>query len=133
MKDNMMDKTEKGRARGALAKLTEGDVMKIRNAYASGGILQVELADQFGLKPATINQIICGRGWKRLPLVPHGPRNRNSARGSHQWKAKLTEEEVLSIRSLRAQGVKAKDLALQFGVGPDTIWEIVVRNTWTHI
>lgn len=47
--------------------------------------------------------------------------------------AKLTEEEVKTIRKLLAQGENVIDLSLQFQVRPMTIYHIKNRKTWRHI
>ena len=47
--------------------------------------------------------------------------------------AKLTNDEVLSIRQSYKDGCKQKELALSFGVGRQCISKIVTRETWKHI
>lgn len=58
----------------------------------------------------------------------HGTR----AMGS-QCNSKLTEEEVLEIRRLWAEGGQAKDLASRFSVSPRNIWAIVKGRSWKHV
>jgi hypothetical protein len=48
------------------AKLTEADVIDIRTRYAAGGIFQRELADEFGLTPSTVGEIIRLEIWKHV-------------------------------------------------------------------
>lgn len=45
------------------AKLTEFQVLAIRQRYAAGGVTQVALAAEFGLHKASIYQIIRGKSW----------------------------------------------------------------------
>lgn len=47
--------------------------------------------------------------------------------------SKLTEEQVLSIRSQRASGESYPSLAAKFGVSSYTIGEICRRETWGHL
>jgi len=65
--DNNADMVAKGRqARGeriASAKLTEADVRAIRALYAGGGLLQRELAHQFGIAQTTVSHIVTGECW----------------------------------------------------------------------
>lgn len=65
--DNMRDKCEKGRHRcGAgeshgMAKLTDADVSAIRSKYATGNILQRELAAEFGVAQSHVSMILAGK------------------------------------------------------------------------
>jgi len=54
-------------------------------------------------------------------------------RGSKHYLARLTEDEVLMIRSLHSEGYGRRRLARMFYVGETTIRHIVDRNTWKHI
>jgi len=47
--------------------------------------------------------------------------------------AKLTADQVLQIRDLRAQGVTPKEIAARFNVSESNITMIVNRRTWKHI
>lgn len=85
--DNNKDRDEKGRrvnatgarngqttaphrmARGErinTAKLTAEQVLRIRSQYAAGGVLQTELAVQYGVTQGLIGQIVNRRIWKHL-------------------------------------------------------------------
>lgn len=46
---------------------------------------------------------------------------------------KLTAEDVLAIRAKRAKGQMIKDLAVGYGTSVETISQICLRKTWTHI
>jgi hypothetical protein len=60
-----------------------------------------------------------------------GPKN--PARGSAHPKAKLTEDEVRSIRGLYSGGATQQSLASRFGVDQTMISCIVLRKTWKHV
>lgn len=53
--------------------------------------------------------------------------------GSRHGMAKLDEETVRRIRSLRQHGALQRELASMFGVTRNTISNIVNRKTWRHV
>lgn len=53
--------------------------------------------------------------------------------GSTNGMARLTEADVIAIRTAFASGAKKTHLARQYGVSFMTIHPIVTRKTWTHI
>lgn len=53
--------------------------------------------------------------------------------GSNNGRAKLTEELVLSLRRLHAEGVSQKELADQLRMPLSTIHNAVSRKSWKHI
>jgi hypothetical protein len=79
--DNAQDCTTKGRnpsqaqpeklARGercGAAKLTEGDVVDIRQRYAVGNVSQRQLAADYGVDQGTIKHAIRGTTWAHVPM-----------------------------------------------------------------
>lgn len=54
-------------------------------------------------------------------------------RGSANRLSKLTEEQVLEIRRLSAEGVGYRRLAQRFPVDRATIRNIIIRKKWAHI
>lgn len=48
------------------SRLTEGEVLDIRALYATGSVLQRELAARFGVHIMTINDILKRRTWVHL-------------------------------------------------------------------
>jgi len=48
------------------AKLTEGDVIRIRGDYAAGGVSQYQLAREYGVHVMTINNVTTYRRWKKV-------------------------------------------------------------------
>lgn len=56
----------------------------------------------------------------------------SSAKGERCSSAKLTVAIVRAIR-LRAQSEQKKRLAIEFGVAPSTIGDIVSRKSWKHV
>lgn len=68
--------------------------------------------------------------------VPRGERHMSRTRpdalvrGESHWSHKLTEAQVLEIRSLYASGTSIRRLALVYSVARSTIQCIVHRRTW---
>lgn len=46
---------------------------------------------------------------------------------------RLTPPDVIDIRTRRAAGARAVDLATEYGVTPSNISQITTRRTWKHI
>ena len=59
-------------------------------------------------------------------------RNGERAKGMAHHAAKLTDDQVLRIRALGNSVVKSR-LAEHFGVNPNTISKICLRQTWQHL
>jgi hypothetical protein len=68
--DNDRDKVIKGRVlRGEAlpnSKLSEDSVREIRRRYARGGILQRELAQEFGISANHVSVLVCRLSWKHI-------------------------------------------------------------------
>ena len=64
--DNLADASNRGRLptgkNNAAAKLTEGDVLEIRNAYGPNKSMR-SLADEYDVSPGTIHSIIHHKTW----------------------------------------------------------------------
>jgi hypothetical protein len=74
-KDNSVDAWTKGRlvppptGPGELnprARLSASQVLEIRRRYSAGGVLQEELAKEFGVTPITISKITTRTNWRHL-------------------------------------------------------------------
>lgn len=53
--------------------------------------------------------------------------------GESCGKSKLTEAQVLEIRSLRASGMVYREIGQLYGVSITNVYDICRRKTWTHI
>ncbi len=58
---------------------------------------------------------------------------KRQAKGHLHGMSKLTETQVIEIRSLVANGISQKDVATMFDVDPTNISCIITRKTWYHI
>lgn len=61
--------------------------------------------------------------------IDHGTSNR----GENGGRAKLTESNIIDIRTICAFGATRADVARAFGVACQTVSAIVLRQTWRHI
>lgn len=61
----------------------------------------------------------------------HGLRNGDAVKGEKQWNSKLTEDQVLDIRSRK--GELLKNISLEFGVSVPTISMIRNNKVWKHL
>ncbi len=71
LEDNMRDRADKGRynnhgENNPNNKLTEQDVIAIREKYSTGKYTQEELASEYNVNRSMINHIISGRNWRTV-------------------------------------------------------------------
>ena len=72
--DNVADMVAKGRQsaapgeRNGYAKLTADQVREIYARYHAGGILQRELADEYGINQTNVSSITRGKRWRHVTL-----------------------------------------------------------------
>jgi hypothetical protein len=53
--------------------------------------------------------------------------------GAKNGNARLTEDDGRTIRTLRAQGARRKDLAARYGISEMQVYDIVLRKRWAHV
>jgi YesN/AraC family two-component response regulator len=53
--------------------------------------------------------------------------------GERHHQSKLTNEDIITIRELRQQGLTLKAIAHRFGIDQSNVAYIAKRITWTHI
>ena len=113
------------------AKLTAGQALEIRRAYAKGRETLADLGQRFRVSTPTVHQVIAGKTWKHAggPVPPPRP---DKARWDNR-RAKLTAEAVAEIRSAAKAGEATATLALRFGVETTTINRVIVGKTWKHV
>jgi len=140
--DNAQDRKSKGRngiqygEYANNARLTNAQVLEIREQYTTQDITQCELAMRWGVSQAEISKIVMGKSWKHLEQkqAKYGNNARRGKRGDRNNQAKLTSSQVLEIRKRYAQGkITQTKLAQQYNVSRSAISAIITRATWSHI
>lgn len=140
--DNMRDMANKGRtgvrhgSSNHVAKLTESDVLAIRERAAAGEVLNT-MAIEYGVTSIVISKIVRGLSWKHVggPLTNIGKGTRVGIfHGSDNRFAKFTEDDIREIRRLAATGeyTKAK-IAKMYNTTDANISKIVLRQSWRHV
>lgn len=109
--------------------LTEEKVRQIR-AEAHTGRSSQEMAMEYGVTAAHINQIVSNRRWKDPSYTPPTPEERASANKKPRPKAKLSIEQVYEIRKLLAAGERHKTIADRMGCTTYNISAISRGLTW---
>jgi predicted XRE-type DNA-binding protein len=131
--DNAADAMTKGRhTRGEMvgtAKLTTAKVFAVRS-FVRAGYPQMEVANLFGCNTSTISRIARQESWKH---VASGDPLRGARRGSRQWMAKLTEDQVRAIRHLLAAGEMQTAVAELYGVSRQNVGDIARGRRWAHL
>ena len=138
--ENHADKKRHGTHREGEAvptsKLTEADVHQIR--ALKNRVPCKQIAAMFGVAYQTINDIHNRHVWAHLPVLAgekHAPENLEidcHPKGSAVGSAKLTEAQVLEIRSIGKQ-ITGRALAQRYGVEPSVICNILKGKTWKHL
>jgi hypothetical protein len=68
--ENGADSARKARRRRGShnhqAKLTEGQVLAMRDQYAAGGVTHRQLASQYGVSTALVSVILARKAWKHI-------------------------------------------------------------------
>lgn len=129
--DNMADKYRKSRqAKGETSgahKLTERDIVEIRERYAGKWGEMKRLAHEYGVTAAQISHILNGNHWKHISAESTVDRERNG-------KFKLTEAQIREIRE-RYNGKHGHQtvLAKEYGVTSRHIGNIVQYKTWENL
>jgi hypothetical protein len=138
--DNMQDRNQKGRqARGSKngrAKLSDADVINLRELYATGDYSTVELSARFGLSSTATEHVISGENWRHLPVqrLDREARMKRQARGERCGGSKLTDEQVLEMRRLYKLGdYSYSKLGKQFGVSAANTFNIIKGKYWRHL
>lgn len=82
--------------------------------------------------PPCVNPSHLSLGTKKDNAQDRQNKHRNqSNEGTNNGRAKLTEEDVLNIRSI--ENIFSTDIAKQFNVSPSTISHIRRKKTWKHL
>lgn len=115
------------------ARLTEADVLTIREQYAAG-VSQRALALKFSTHFGNIHAIIKRKSWVHVG----GPsasdtRPTTYAKGERNSNARLTPESVRNLRRRFAMGETKTALAREYGVSFPTVAAVVEGRAWRHV
>lgn len=114
------------------AKLTDEQVLAIRERYTGEWGQQARLAAEFGVTQMLISKIVHGNCWTHLPLGRYtGSPSKKG--GAEHGRARLTDRQVRAIRRRHAEGATHHVLAAAYGISRHIIRDIVRRKTWRHI
>lgn len=137
-RDNYEDMVAKGRRAPLLrgeshpnSVLTWDGVLSARAAWEAGEP-QRSIADRLGVSQSSISGALTGETWGPTSYDPAISNKRRGRRGEKHPKAKLTEEQVLEIRSLFGCYSQEK-IARWYGVSQTLVSKIGKRDIWAHL
>lgn len=126
----MRERAARGERAGK-AKLTEAQVIEIRQRYIAGEKQRV-LAAEYNVSVHEVWSLIRNRLWRHLdyeappPLAggPHGERNGNT---------KVTEQIVREIRSRHEAGEALAQISPDYNISKSQVWRIIRRERWAYL
>lgn len=113
--------------------LTEQDVLDIRKYIENNDYSPSELAIIYGVHVQTIHYIRRGEHWSHLTGGKRVGKEFHHNRGTDNSNSKLTDDDVEEIVMLLEMGIPMPQIAKQFNVVRDTIWNIRNGDSWKHI
>lgn len=124
--------TARGSANGK-AKLNEEIAYQIKKDLAEGKMKQNAIARKFGIDHTQVSSIKRGVVWAHVIYDGEiNPQIEN--KGSNCHNSKLTEEQVIEIKTLLKEGkVSQAQLAKTYGVSGAVIFNIKNGLSWAHI
>lgn len=117
------------------SKLTESKVLEIRSKYSSMDYSHEQLAKEYGVTRVCILKVVKGKTWSQLPYDKDvASTSRYKDRGENHGSAKLTDEQIKSIRKAYAEGgCTQRSLADEFGVSGASICSILNNKSYISI
>lgn len=105
--------------RAPWAKMSEETVLTMRSMAANRTMK--EIAKHFGISERVAADAMSGRRWKHLP----------GAIGPRETVRRFSETDIVAIRALRGNQSQ-QQVAAQYGVAPNTIWQIWANKTYRN-
>lgn len=136
-----MSKAQRG-DKNPQAILNDQLVIEILNKYNTGDYNQRQLAKEYNIHYATINDLIRNKTWKHIVRLPLLSKNIHSDKqkelfirnGEKTGNNKLTEENVKEVIKLyNNEQYTYKQIAKMFNIKTPTIYAIINGITWKHI
>lgn len=112
-----------------VAKVTEEQVLRIRQLCNVEGMTTVDVASMFNISPANVSSIASFGSWQHIG----GEKVTSDVLANKKGVAKLNEVSVREIRSLADQGEKHALIASRYGVSRKAITLVVNRTNWKHV
>lgn len=97
------------------------------------GIEYRVIAEQFGITVSAIEKIKAGQSWVRITGGAVTRRQVSHRDGVRNGRAKLSEDDVLTIAGLLASGAKPTGLAALYGVSVGMIRHIQAHRNWKEV
>jgi predicted XRE-type DNA-binding protein len=113
-------KTTGVNSQGKACKLTENDVIQMRDCYRNGASFS-EIAKMFKISPDAARSTIIGLRWSHVPgAIPDAGRN-------------ITEKDAIKIKAMLRDGEKPRSIAKELGVKPGVVYKISSGQSWSHV
>lgn len=113
------------------SKLTEADVIKIRQLRVSGAS-SCDIAKQYDMDASTIKDIIKGHRWKHVFGMPGCPTLGEllAVKPNTKPGAKITPEIAKDIKRRLANGETGRSIARLYGIHFASVSDIKTGKTW---
>lgn len=115
------------------ARLTEAQVIDIRQRAFDGERFDA-IGASYDLGYQGVHQIVTGKCWKHLPVLGYKPHSTHRFRkGSEQVRAKVNEDDVVTIRQRHAAGETIASITRDYTLSSVAVANIIKRVTWKHV
>ena len=130
------DRQARGERQGN-AKFTEAQILEMRSEKYAGWT-QRAIAESFGTSQKAVSSILRRERWMHLDSSGDAPIAQERARvflprSEQNRKTKVTEAQVLEIRSGKFAGWSQSAIAALFGIKRGAVSKILRRERWTHL
>ena len=145
--DNVRDMDAKGRRanntwdhrgeKNPLSKMTDAQVISLRERYTTGDVTQKQLAAELGVTRSAVGAWISGRR-SDTTSISRPPKD-YATRGEGHYEGKLTADAVRVFRARAIAGDRLKDITDDYNatatvpVTKQMVWRIIHRKAWTHV
>jgi group I intron endonuclease len=117
------------------ANLNEKQILEIWQKYSANNYTQEQLAEEYGVHKATVNDILTRKTWAHITKdLPNFVKKAYSRPGEQSGHNKITEEQVIEgIRLYNTGKHTYKEISELLGVKMHTIRAAIVGTNWKHI
>lgn len=122
------------------SKLCDDDILAIRQRIKQGDYY-TDIAHDYGVSGTVIRNIAIGKIWSHVcgyevppeELLMLNIQKRAELPKKVLPRAKITGDDVISIRARLSNGDSVKDIARDYNLTTTSIYNIRHRNTWAHV